>query len=123
MVEMAHNPQLVFTTVVLGGVGLILLGVLGIGRYISLMPYPVISGFMSGIGAIIIILQIGPLLGHAAIPGGVIPNVMGITDFVTQPVLHAVILAGMALLITYLTPKSVGRIVPPPLLNTVSMAF
>ncbi len=116
MVEMAHNPQLVFATVVLGGVGLILLGVLGIGRYISLMPYPVISGFMSGIGAIIIILQIGPLLGHAAIPGGVIPNVMGITDFVTQPVLDAVILAGMALLITYLTPKSVGRIVPPPLL-------
>ncbi len=116
MVEMAHNPQLVYTSVVLGGVGLILLGVLGIGRYISLMPYPVISGFMSGIGAIIIILQIGPLLGHAAKPGGVIPNVMGITGFVTQPVLHAVILAGMALLIMYLTPKSVGRIIPPPLL-------
>jgi len=71
---------------------------------------------MSGIGAIIIILQIGPLLGHAAQPGGVIPNVMGITGFVTQPVLHAVILAGMALLIMYLTPKSVGRIIPPPLL-------
>ena len=116
MVEMAHNPQLVYTSVVLGGVGLILLGVLGIGRYISLMPYPVISGFMSGIGAIIIILQIGPLLGHAAKPGGVIPNVMGITGFVTQPVLHAVILAGMALLITYFTPKSVGRIIPSPLL-------
>ena len=116
MVEMAHSPQLVFTTVVLGGVVLILLGVLGIGRYISLMPYPVISGFMSGIGAIIIILQIGPLLGHAAKLGGVIPNVMGVAEFVTEPVLHAVILAGMALSITYLTPKSVGRIVPPPLL-------
>lgn len=116
MVEMAHNPQLVYTTVVLGGVVLILLGALGIGRYISLMPYPVISGFMSGIGAIIIILQIGPLLGHAAKPGGVIPNVMGVAEFVTDPVLHAVILAGMALLITYLTPNAVGRIVPPPLL-------
>ena len=79
MMEMAHNPPLVYTTVVLGGVTLILLGALGIGRYISLMPYPVISGFMSGIGAIIIILQIGPLLGHAAKPGGVIPNVMGLS--------------------------------------------
>jgi SulP family sulfate permease len=116
MVEMSSNPQLVYTTVVLGGVGLILLGALGIGRYISLMPYPVISGFMSGIGAIIIILQIGPLLGHAAKPGGVIPNVMGVTEFLTNPVLHAVILAGIALIIMYLTPKSVGRIVPPPLL-------
>ena len=116
LVEMAAHPELVFTTVILGGLVLIVLGVLGIGRYISLMPYPVISGFMSGIGAIIIILQIGPLFGHAAKPGGVIPNVLGITEFVTQPVMQAVILAGLALLITYLTPKSIGRIVPPPLL-------
>jgi SulP family sulfate permease len=113
---MASNPPLIFTTVILGGVGLVVLGFLGIGRYISLMPYPVISGFMSGIGAIIIILQIGPLLGHAAKPGGVIPNVMSIMEFFTQPVVQAVILAGIALIITYLTPKSVGRIVPPPLL-------
>jgi SulP family sulfate permease len=116
MVEMASNPHLVFTTVVLGGLGLMVLGFFGVGRYISLMPYPVISGFMSGIGAIIIILQIGPLFGHAAKAGGVIPNVMGMTEFVTQPVLHAILLAGIALTITYLTPKSVGRFIPPPLL-------
>ncbi|MEX2490928.1 MAG: SulP family inorganic anion transporter [Nitrospirales bacterium] len=116
LVEMSSHPQLIFTTVVLGGVGLIVLGFLGIGRYISLMPYPVISGFMSGIGAIIIILQIGPLLGHAAKAGGVIPNVMGIAEFVTQPLMHAVILAGIALIVMYLTPQPIGRIVPPPLL-------
>lgn len=116
LVEMVGHPELVFTTVILGGVGLVVLGFLGVGRYISLMPYPVISGFMSGIGAIIIILQIGPLLGHAAKPGGVMANVLGITEFVTQPVMDAVILAALALAITYLTPKSIGRIVPAPLL-------
>jgi SulP family sulfate permease len=116
LVEMSSHPELVFKTVVLGGVVLVVLGSLGIGRYISLMPYPVISGFMSGIGAIIIILQIGPLLGHDAKPGGVIPNVMGVAEFVQDPILHAIILAGIALSITYLTPKSVGRVVPPPLL-------
>ncbi|MDT3776494.1 SulP family inorganic anion transporter [Nitrospira sp. MA-1] len=116
MIEMADNLQLVYTTVILGGVVLIAMGMLGIGRYIRLMPYPVISGFMSGIGAIIIILQIGPLFGHAAKPGGVIPNVMGVVEFLTQPVLHAVILGGIALLITYLTPPSIGGVVPPPLL-------
>ncbi|MGP0594502.1 SulP family inorganic anion transporter [Nitrospira sp. T9] len=116
LVEMAGNMQLVYTTVILGGVVLIAMGMLGIGRYIRLMPYPVISGFMSGIGAIIIILQIGPLFGYAAKPGGVIPNVMGVAEFLTQPVLDAVILAGIALLITYLTPTSIGGVVPPPLL-------
>ncbi|MDR4460102.1 MAG: SulP family inorganic anion transporter [Nitrospirales bacterium] len=116
LVEMADNLQLVYTTVILGGVVLIAMGMLGIGRYIRLMPYPVISGFMSGIGAIIIILQIGPLFGHEAKPGGVISNVMGVAEFLTQPVLDAVILAGIALLITYLTPTSIGGVVPPPLL-------
>ena len=116
LVEMASNPQLIFTTVVLGGVGLVVLGILGIGRYISLMPYPVISGFMSGIGAIIIILQVGPLFGHAAKPGGVIPNIIGIAEFVTHPIVSAVILAVIALIIMYLTPKVVAQIVPPPLL-------
>lgn len=37
-----------------------------LGKYITLMPYTVISGFMSGIGLIIIFLQIGPFLGHPA---------------------------------------------------------
>ncbi len=119
LVEMAHNPPLVYTTVILGGAGLILLGFLGVGRYISLMPYPVISGFMSGIGGIIVILQVAPLLGHEAKPGGVIPNLMGIPEFFSQPVLQAVILAAMALVIVYLTPKSVGQIVPPPLLALI----
>ena len=116
LVEMGSHQELIFTTVILGGVGLVVLGVLGVGRYISLMPYPVISGFMSGIGAIIIILQIGPLFGHAAKPGGVIPNVVGIGEFVTEPLMHAVILAGIALIIAYFTPKAIGRIVPTPLL-------
>ena len=41
---------------------------------------------------------------------------MGVPEFVQDPILHAIILAGMALSITYLTPKSLGRVVPPPLL-------
>ena len=47
----------------------ILLGLLKLGKYITLMPYSVISGFMSGIGVILIILQIAPFLGQAAPPG------------------------------------------------------
>lgn len=42
----------------LAGVFQILLGVLKIGQYIRYMPYPVVSGFMSGIGVIIIVLQV-----------------------------------------------------------------
>ena len=49
-----------------GGVFQIALGLLGIGKYIRYFPYPVISGFMSGVGLIIVFLQLWPLLGSAS---------------------------------------------------------
>ncbi|WP_082333694.1 SulP family inorganic anion transporter [Mangrovimonas sp. TPBH4] len=48
----------------LSGIMQIGLGVLGIGRYIRYIPYPVVSGFMSAIGVIIIVTQILPSLGY-----------------------------------------------------------
>lgn len=48
---------------ILCGVFQILFGILKIGKYIRYIPYPVLSGFMSGIGIIIIVQQIYPLLG------------------------------------------------------------
>ena len=40
------------------------LGILGLGKYIRYIPYPVVSGFMTAIGVIIIITQILPLVGY-----------------------------------------------------------
>ena len=59
---MASNPDngmaMAFTVVMIAGIFQILLGVLKLGKYITLMPYSVISGFMSGIGIILVLLQI-----------------------------------------------------------------
>ena len=41
----------------------IMFGVMRIGKYVRYIPYPVLSGFMSGIGVIIILQQIYPLIG------------------------------------------------------------
>ena len=48
----------------LAGLFQILFGALKIGAYIKYIPYPVVSGFMTGIGVIIIITQILPMLGY-----------------------------------------------------------
>ena len=48
----------------LAGIFQILLGVLKVGQYIEFIPYPVVSGFMTGIGVIILITQILPLIGY-----------------------------------------------------------
>ncbi|MEP7233617.1 MAG: SulP family inorganic anion transporter, partial [Ginsengibacter sp.] len=46
------------------GIFQVILGVIGLGKYIKYIPYPVVSGFMTAIGVIIIITQIIPSLGY-----------------------------------------------------------
>ena len=50
----------------LSGIFQIALGFLGLGKYIKYIPYPVVSGFMTAIGVIILITQILPLIGYDA---------------------------------------------------------
>lgn len=62
--EFASTPVAAFAVVMLAGAIQVGFGVLRFGRYINLMPYPVTSGFATGVGCIIILMQIDPLLGH-----------------------------------------------------------
>ena len=50
----------------LSGIFQIGLGFLGLGKYIKYIPYPVVSGFMTAIGVIILITQILPVIGYDA---------------------------------------------------------
>ena len=61
--SLSGRPELVFAAVVLAGLIQIGLGFMKMGQYIRLVPYPVVSGFMSGIGCIIIALQVSRLFG------------------------------------------------------------
>ena len=107
-----------FTVVILGGLFQILFGVLKLGRYIELVPHPVVSGFMSGIGIIIILLQLGPILGQAgaAKPLVVVQEASGYFAN-AQP--GAVILGIITLIIVYSVPRflpRLNRLMPSPLL-------
>jgi len=95
-----------------------LLGILGIGKYIKFIPYPVVSGFMSGIGAIIIISQIFPLVGAEAPTGSALGTFMslGILDDVFNG--PASILALASIFLVYLAPKVI-KAIPSPLVALV----
>ncbi|HCV18216.1 MAG TPA: sodium-independent anion transporter [Alteromonas sp.] len=109
--SLSGNVELIFTAVLLAGLFQILFGFLGIGNYIRLVPYPVISGFMSGIGAIIIILQIGRLLGHEP-PGGTL-GALGYIPTALADINFATLALGIGtLVIAYKWPASLGKYVP-----------
>lgn len=108
-----------FTVVMLAGAFQILFGFLRLGKYITLMPYTVISGFMSGIGMIMIILQLGPFLGHKSPSGGVIGMLKSLPEFLTNINLPETILASMTVAIIFFMPSKFKRIVPPQLLALI----
>ncbi len=110
-----NGAAMAFTVVIMGGFFLILLGLLGLGRYISLVPNPVISGFMSGIGLIIILLQIGPLLGHKAI-GSPLESLRMLPEMMKDINPYSVGLGCFTIMIVYLLPNRINRIIPAPLL-------
>ena len=120
----ADDPEtkmaMAFTVIVLGGLFQILFGVLRLGKYITLMPYTVISGFMSGIGAIIILLEIGPLLGHET-SASVVDSFRSLLSSSFWIGLNpaATGLGILTLAIVFLTPPKLTRVFPSPLLALI----
>ncbi|UTW55385.1 SulP family inorganic anion transporter [Kordiimonas sp. SCSIO 12610] len=110
--SLSGNPAYVFAAVVLAGLIQILFGVLKLGQYIRLVPYPVISGFMSGIGVIIILLQTARLFGHEPAGGGTIPAITAIPGAVMDPNFSALIIGLVTLGVIFFWPKSIGKFVP-----------
>ncbi|MFQ4141058.1 SulP family inorganic anion transporter [Chlorogloeopsis sp. ULAP02] len=119
----ASNPEnglaMAFTVVMLAGIFQILFGIFRLGKYITLMPYSVISGFMSGIGVILIILQIAPFLGQPNPKGGVLGVVQNLPQLFANINPIETILGVLTLAIIFLIPSKLKRIAPPQLVALI----
>lgn len=113
--SLAGEPALVFGAVVLAGILQILFGVLKLGQFIRLVPYPVVSGFMSGIGVIIIALQMARLFGHEPVGKGTIPALVSIPGAVADPNMVALGIGLLTLAMVFFWPKNLGKWIPAPL--------
>jgi SulP family sulfate permease len=114
-----NGAAMAFTVVVMAGMFQILFGLMRLGKYVTLMPYTVISGFMSGIGIILIILQIGPLLGQASPGGGVIATLTNLPELLAGVRVQETVLAVLTVAILFFVPASIKRYFPPQLLALV----
>ena len=111
----ADNLAAAFTIVIMAGLFQVLLGVVGIGRFIAFTPYSVISGFMSGIGVIIILLQTLPFMGAPVAEGGAIASIQGWADGVRNFHWGAFGIAAVTLAVGVLWPARLRRVLPPTL--------
>lgn len=124
---MAKYPEtgmaMTFTVVMMAGAFQILLGTLKMGKYVTLMPYSVISGFMSGIGVILIILQLSPLLGHAAPTGGVLGTLSALPETISNLKFNELFLGLLTLGILFFFPKKYRKYVPAQLVALVAVTL
>ncbi len=111
----AENLAMAFTIVMLAGLLQIALGTLRIGTFMSYTPYSVISGFMTGIGVIIIVLQVRPLLGADPVPGGPLDQMGAWPEAIANFSQADFIVGSIALAISFLWPERIRRFLPAPL--------
>ena len=120
---MAADPEngraMAFTVVMMAGVFQIIFGSLRLGKYVTMMPYTVISGFMSGIGIILVILQLAPFLGQDS-PGGVVGTLQSIPTLLANIQPAETILAATAVAIIWFMPAKLRRLVPPQLIALIA---
>jgi SulP family sulfate permease len=105
----------------LGGVVQVLFGVLNIARYIKFLPYPVISGFMSGVGLIIVLLQLFPFAGVAA-PKNTLAVITELPRLFSEINLGALGLGLFTVLVYYLFPR-ITKTVPSALVALISASL
>ena len=111
----ADNLAEAFTIVVMAGLLQILLGVVRIGRFVAYTPYSVISGFMSGIGIIIIVLQTLPFLGAPVASGGPLGAIQEWPSVLRDVNVSAFAIAAVTLIVGIAWPSQFRKFLPPTL--------
>jgi sulfate permease, SulP family len=95
---------LIVITFIFAGLFQVVFGLLKIGKYVKYIPYPVLSGFMSGIGFIIICLQILPALGMSS-PNKIIEVFGKLPNAFLEGNYTSILITSATILIVYITPK------------------
>lgn len=106
--------------ILLAGILQIILSLTKLPEIVKYVPYPVISGFMNGVGVIIIIMQLNPLLG-LNMSSNTIESVQNI--FKGSPNIEAVWIGVLTLLIVFFFPKKWGKYVPSQIFALVACTF
>ena len=111
----ADNLAKAFTIVIMAGLIQVLLGLLRIGRFVAYTPYSVISGFMSGVGIIIILVQTLPFVGVEIATGGPVEAIRTWPDLLSDFRAPALIIAAATLAVAVLWPNRFNKYLPSTL--------
>lgn len=114
----ASGLAMAFTVVLLAGAFQVGFGLLRLGQYIVQMPYSVISGFMTGIGVIVVVLQVPAMLGLTL--KGSVPTILGQLPMAIGEANGAALAIGLlTFALVRLYPRRWNALLPSPLVALV----
>ena len=108
---------LIVLSFALGGIFQILFGFIKVAQYVKYISYPVLSGFMGGIGVIIILTQWHTFLGGER-PGGIIDIILDLHTPIIEYHWSSIILGSLTLVFIYFIPK-ISKKIPAGLLSLI----
>jgi SulP family sulfate permease len=112
---------IILITFFLGGLFQALFGLINVASYVRYFPYPVVSGFMSGVGLIIVILQIFPFVGLVS-PKSTIAVIQDLPRLFGEANLQALMLGAATVVIYYLFPK-ITKAIPSALVALITVTL
>lgn len=118
MLSLNNNLQAAVTVLLLAAILQLAASLTNLPSLVKYVPYPVISGFMNGVGFIIIILQLNPLMGHHSMPS-TIDTIMNLPHSIFT-LSHSALFIGLITLgIVFFTPKSINKIIPSQIIALI----
>ncbi len=116
--SLSHDMHAVGIVIMFAALFQLLFSVTSISDIVKYVPYPVISGFMNGVGIIIILLQLNPLIGYPAVSN----SFEGIKSFIlnlNSINIPAFALGMLTLLIIFGVPKKINKYVPSQIIALI----
>ncbi|UYV38523.1 SulP family inorganic anion transporter [Rhodobacteraceae bacterium D3-12] len=117
----SHGVEYLFATVVLMGVLQIIAGVMQWGKFIRLVPHPVMLGFVNGLAIVIFLAQ----MGQFKVPGTMVNDGHGMSGGVWlsgTPLVLMLGLVALTMLVIWVMPR-ITRAVPAPLAGIAIVAL
>ena len=114
MIALNNNLQAAVTVLIMAALLQLAASMTNLPSMVKYVPYPVISGFMNGVGTILIIMQLNPILGHP-ISSTVIDTIKSLPEAVSGINYAALGLGVLTLVICFAIPARLNRYIPAQL--------
>ena len=112
----------VILVIFMAGILQIILALTSLPAIVKYVPYPVISGFMNGIGVIIILMQLNPLIG-CPVMSNTINSIGAFFHNLHNVNTDALLIGGLTLAIVFAVPKRFNKIIPSQAIALVICTF